>query len=172
MVASHDPSAMVLRSVVQADEALLLQWANDPATRAASRVHVPIAAADHHRWLERRLATPDDARLWIGETDGAPIGVVRFERRTPTAVEVSIAVAPYARGRGLARALLVAGVAAARAAFGPVTILADILPGNDASVALFTGAGFTLIPSHADTGTEADTATASEASAIISLELQ
>lgn len=144
-MASRDPSAMVLRPVTQADEALLLRWANDPATRAASRVHDPIVPADHHRWLERRLATPDDARLWIGEIDGVPIGVVRFERRTATAVEISITVAPDARGRGLARPLLDAGVAVARAAFGPMTIRADILPGNDASLRLFRGAGFTPV---------------------------
>jgi RimJ/RimL family protein N-acetyltransferase len=126
-----------------ADEARLLDWANDPGTRAASRRHDPIPAPDHHRWLERTLASPDDARLWIGELDGAPIGVVRFERRAPMAVEVAITVAPAARGRGLARPLLDAGVAAARAAFGPVTILADVLSDNEASLALFTGAGFT-----------------------------
>jgi RimJ/RimL family protein N-acetyltransferase len=157
---------VVPRPVTQADEALLLRWANDPATRAASRVHDPIAAADHHRWLERRLATPDDARLWIGESDGVPVGVVRFERRTPTAVEVSITVAPDARGRGLARPLLDAGVAAARAAFGPVTIRADILPGNDASLRLFTGAGFTPVATRMGAADEP-----SATRGIISLEL-
>ena len=73
------------------------------------------------------------------------MGVVRFERRAREAVEVSITVAPDARGRGLGRPLLEAGIAAAREAFGPVAILADILPGNDASVRLFTSAGFTPV---------------------------
>jgi RimJ/RimL family protein N-acetyltransferase len=132
-----------LRPAEPGDEALLLAWANDPATRAASRVHEPIAAADHHRWLERRLATPDDARIWIGVTDGVPIGVVRFERRAPDAVEVSITIAPDARGRGLAGPLLQAGIDAAHHAFGPVAILAEILSGNDTSIRLFTTAGFT-----------------------------
>ena len=129
---------------------MLLDWANDPVTRAASRRHELIAAAGHRRWLERRLATPNDDRIWIGESAGTPIGVVRFERRGHDAVEVSITVAPEARGRGLGRPLLEAGVAAAREAFGPVTILADILPGNEASRRLFAGAGFervTLEPS-------------------------
>ncbi len=145
-------ASVVLRPAEPGDEALLLAWANDPATRAASRVHDPITAADHHRWLERRLATPEDARIWIGERDGIPIGVVRFDRRARDSVEVSITVAPEARGRGLARPLLEAGVSAARDAFGPVTILADILPGNEASVRLFTAAGFTPVPNRPDTG--------------------
>lgn len=163
---SHDPSAMVLRPVRQADETLLLRWANDPATRAASRVHDPVTPADHRRWLRRRLAAPHDARLWIGEIDGVAIGVVRFERRIPTAVEVSITVAPEARGRGLARALLEAGLAAARVAFGPVTVLADILPDNEASLRLFTQSGFTPVGRRAGVGADSDAA----ASQPISLE--
>jgi RimJ/RimL family protein N-acetyltransferase len=128
---------------------MLLDWANDPATRAASRAHEPIPSADHHRWFERRLATPNEARIWVGEIDGVPMGVVRFERLGPELVEVSITVASDVRGRGLAGPLLEAGVAAARAAFGPVTILAEILPGNDASVRLFSAAGFRPLPSAA-----------------------
>jgi RimJ/RimL family protein N-acetyltransferase len=142
---------VVLRPAVIEDAAMLLAWANDPVTRAASRRHDPIAAAGHRRWLERRLATPNDNRIWIGESAGVPIGVVRFERREPDAIEVSITVAPEARGRGLGRPLLEAGVAAAREAFGPVTIVADILPGNEASRRLFTGAGFErVIPEQSD----------------------
>lgn len=137
--------AVTLRPVGPADEDLLLAWANDPGTRAASRVHALIPPAGHHRWLERMLAAPVDARLWIGEAEDRPIGVVRFERRTPTAVEVAITVAPDARGHGLARPLLDRGIAAAREAFGRVTILADVLPDNAASLALFLGAGFTRL---------------------------
>lgn len=138
---------VVLRPVAAADEATLLAWANDPATRAASRIHAAIAPADHRGWLARRLATPDQCRLWIGETDDEPIGVVRFERRTPTgpALEVSISVAPVARGRGLARPLLDQGIAAAREAFGRVTIFAAVLPGNTASLAVFDSAGFVRV---------------------------
>ena len=155
---------VVLRGVDPTDEAMLLAWANDPATRAASRTHDRIAPADHHLWLQRKLASPDDARLWVGELEGVPIGVVRFERRAPTSVEVAITVAPAARGRRLARPLLEAGLAAARATFGPVTILADVLSGNEASIALFTGAGFTRTPAPASP--------APDAPAIVSFELR
>lgn len=142
--------AVTLRPVEPADENLLLTWANDPATRAASRDHAAIAPTDHHRWLQQKLSAPDEARLWIGEAEGRPIGVVRFERRTPMVVEVAITVAPDVRGRGLARPLLDAGIAAAREAFGPVTILAGVLPQNQASLALFAGAGFRPMASPED----------------------
>ena len=142
-------AVVALRPATAEDEAMLLEWANDPGTRAASRSHEPIPPADHQRWLVRRLATPDDARIWIGESDGLPIGVVRFERRGPDRVEVSITVAPDARGRGLARPLLEEGIVAARAVFGRVTILADVLPGNEASMRLFGAAGFKPLPADA-----------------------
>jgi RimJ/RimL family protein N-acetyltransferase len=142
-----DMTAVVaLRPAAAEDEAMLLEWANDPGTRAASRSHEPIPPADHRRWLGRLLAIPDDARIWIGESDGLPIGVVRFERRGPDRVEVSITVAPDARGRGLARPLLEAGIVGARAVFGGVQILADVLPGNDTSMRLFRAAGFQPMP--------------------------
>ncbi len=142
---SRSTPAVTLRPVSPADEELLLTWANDPVTRVASRNRTPIDPGDHHRWLERMLAAPADARLWIGEAEDRPIGVVRFERRTPTAVEIGITVAPDARGQGLARPLLDRGVAAAREVFGQVTIMADVLPNNAASLALFMGAGFTRL---------------------------
>jgi RimJ/RimL family protein N-acetyltransferase len=141
---------VVLRSATSEDGPLLLGWANDPATRAASRRPEIISATRHRRWLEQRLATPIDNRIWVGVSDGVPIGVVRFERRAADSVEVSITVAPDARGRGLARPLLEAGVAAAHDAFGTVTIVAEILPGNEASIRLFTATGFTPVPSRAD----------------------
>ncbi len=160
------PPRVVLRAVEPADRDLLLSWANDPGTRAGSRRHALIPAAEHARWLAGHLAAPDTSRLWIGESDGAPIGLVRFERQTATSVEVGITVAPEARGRGLARPLLDAGIDAARDVFGSVTILADILPGNAPSIALFTGAGFR--PVH----DESISTGAADAAGVISLELR
>jgi RimJ/RimL family protein N-acetyltransferase len=167
---SRPTPAVVLRSVGPADEDLLLRWANDPATRAGSRSHGLITAAEHHAWLHGQLAAPDRARAWIGETDGRPIGIVRFERRTPASVEVGITVAPEVRGRGLARPLLDAGIEAARAVFGAVAIRADILSGNAASRALFTGAGFAPVGTGA-ADSDAVSDAAQDTDKIITLEL-
>jgi RimJ/RimL family protein N-acetyltransferase len=120
----------------------LLAWANDPLTRQWSRRHEVIARDEHERWLAARLGAPHRARLWIGERDGAPVGVVRVERVGDDELEVSITVAPAQRRRGLARPLLDAGLAEARRAFPGSRFRAEILRGNEASVALFTGAGF------------------------------
>ena len=162
-ISTRLPSPVVLRAVEPADKDLLLAWANDPGTRAGSRRHALIPATEHARWLAAHLAAPGKSRLWIGESDGAPIGLIRFERQTATSVEVGITVAPEARGRGLARPLLDAGIDAARDVFGSVTIRVDILPGNAPSIALFTGAGFRPIHDDSEAGSDA---------AVISLELR
>lgn len=143
------PPPVSLRPVVEADEALLLDWTNDPATRAASRSADPIEPREHHRWLIERLADAAGARMWIGRAGDESIGVVRFERRAPDRVEVSITVAPRARGRGLAGPLLEAGLSAARGAFGSVRIVAAIKPVNAASLAVFARAGFAPITDQA-----------------------
>ena len=132
---------MRLRPARPADEALLLRWANDPDARAASLSPAPIQPDVHHEWLARFLAHPQAGRIWIGVDGGHAIGVVRFELVADRLV-VSIALDPAERGRGSSRALLEGGLQNARKAFPGVRFSASVRPGNDASLALFRGAGF------------------------------
>lgn len=143
---------LTLRPATADDAELLLRWANDPLTRAASFHPRPIAAETHRAWLARLLES-GAGRLWIGMIDDRAIGQVRFdptgtpppsgEARPPATVEVSISVAPEARGRGCGRALLAAGLAEARR-HGARRFVAYVRPENAVSVALFRGAGFRL----------------------------
>lgn len=121
----------------------LLAWANDPLTRAAGFHPGSIEPAEHRVWLAARLASPS-TRLFIGLVDDQPVGQVRFERDEDGGAEVSIAVAPEARGRGLGRRLLDAGLDAARSdsSFAVHSFVARIRPDNAASIRLFGGAGF------------------------------
>jgi UDP-2,4-diacetamido-2,4,6-trideoxy-beta-L-altropyranose hydrolase len=139
---------MVLRPAGSADEALLLTWANDPGTRAAGFYPDPISADDHHRWLAERLASRS-GRLLIGLVDDEPIGQIRLDRHPDGRVEVGIAVAPEARGRGIGRRLLGLALDEARRdpALDPVAFSARIRPDNAASIALFTAAGFRSVGS-------------------------
>jgi RimJ/RimL family protein N-acetyltransferase len=128
------------------DADLLLAWANDPTTRAQSFQPERINAATHERWLDERLSS-SSSRLLIGLEGAVPIGQVRFDRGFDGAVDVGISVAAQARGRGLGRTLLAAGLAATRldASLGVRTFVARIRLDNDASAALFRGAGFRLV---------------------------
>ena len=134
---------LVLRPATAADADLLLDWANDPVTRASGFHRNAISRLEHARWLAARLASPT-TRLWIGVVGDEPVGQIRFDREADGVAEIGIAIAPIARGRGLGRQLLAAGLAAARAdaSFAPAGFLARVRPENAASLALFRGAGF------------------------------
>jgi len=131
-----------LRAVTESDADLLLAWANDPETRAASFRPKPIDPAGHGRWLASRLASPTTG-FWIGiSDDGRPIGQVRVEVDDGSIGEISISVAPDARGHGFGRTLLLAAVEEAGRTLGVERLLARVRLDNPASLALFGGAGF------------------------------
>src|SRR5918998_1507840 len=92
---------ITLRPATAADARMLLEWRNDPATRAASFGSDPVAWEDHVAWLGLKLAD-ENVRLWIA--DG--VGAVRAERQPGGVGEVHITVAPEARGQGHAAPLL------------------------------------------------------------------
>ena len=127
------------------DAGLLLAWANDPVTRAASFHPAPIDAASHAEWLRGRLQSPT-TRLFIGLEDDVPVGQVRLEADADGRVEVAISVAPAARRRGLGQALLAATlvVGKADAGLGARVFVARTGPDNCSSIALFLRAGFHL----------------------------
>ena len=136
-----------LRLVGPGDRDLLLEWANDAATRAASLHPDPIDASTHDAWFAQRLPSPA-GRIWIGEIRGHPIGQVRIDRidsggdARDGRGEVGISVASEARGLGLASRLLLAGMDAAVQALGVTTFVAVVRPENARSLALFREAGF------------------------------
>lgn len=139
-----DRPQVSLRLATADDEALLLAWANDPATRAAGFRPEPISRDDHHRWLAERLRTMS-GRLLVGMVGDLPAGQIRLDRSADGRVEIGIAVAPEARGQGVGHELLRLAIDEARREVGlrPSGFLARIRPDNAASIALFTGAGFT-----------------------------
>jgi UDP-2,4-diacetamido-2,4,6-trideoxy-beta-L-altropyranose hydrolase len=141
-----DPPPVSLRPATAADGPLLLEWANDPVTRAAGFQPEPIAAGDHERWLTERLRSTS-GRLLIGLDGALPVGQIRLDRHRDGRVEIGISVAAEARGRGLGRALLRLALDEARrdAGLQPLAFIARIRPDNATSIALFSGAGFRRI---------------------------
>jgi HAD superfamily hydrolase (TIGR01509 family) len=131
------------------DEArLVMEWRNDPVTRAAS----------FHQEEKRWPAFHDEYRGYFvasplpplfGLFEGRRVGFIRFrscddpEGGAAGAVDISINVAPDMRGRGLGRALIAAASDHALARW-PV-VVAEIRPGNEASVRAFASAGYRRI---------------------------
>jgi len=135
---------VTLRAATPDDAARLLEWANDPATRAASFDRDPISWDDHVEWLAGVLADPD-RRLWIAEEAGMPVGQVRIDREPDGAGVVSIGLADGARGRGLGSAVLRSGLGAAAGTLGIIRARAVVRASNLASRRLFERAGFRAV---------------------------
>ncbi len=135
-------SRLVARVATEQDAALLRNWRNDPKTRRGSRSSAPVAADKHAAWLVALLSDPS-RHLWVLERDGEPVATVRHDRIRPGRYEISVTVAPHARGGGLAAdALVVATAALSRRDPAPYVLEAHVQPDNAASLALFAAAGY------------------------------
>jgi len=142
-IRTHDADAVSFRAVTGSDADALLYWQRDPEIRRHSRNPDPPSPDGHARWLAARLADP--TRLFeIASVRDRPAGVVRLDRRDPRdgvgppCYEVSIFAVPGMSGNGVGKAML----AYVRAALPWARLQAEILPGNDASHALFSVAGY------------------------------
>lgn len=122
------------------DDALdILEWRNDPATRAMFRDGNVVSEASHIAWFASALAR-DDRRFFLGEFYGQKIGVMRFDRQDDGSWEVSHNMAPSSRGKGLGQRM----VAAVLDQFEGKTIVAEIRQDNVACWHIYEKSGFKL----------------------------
>lgn len=133
-------SAVVLRRARLADCERVWGFNFAPDVRAVSGSAEPVSPATHAAWFTQRLAEID-APMWIIESEGEAVGVVRIDRVVgPTRFgRISIALDRSARGRGIGQAAI---TEATRAWAGPT--LAEIHPDNTASRTAFEACGFAL----------------------------
>jgi RimJ/RimL family protein N-acetyltransferase len=128
---------IVLRPATLDDAALLMDWRNDPRTRAASH-HTEMVQKDRHLdWLRGVLANPD-RQLFVALDDGEPVGTVRADLDDGIH-EFSWTVAPGARGRGIGKRMV-----ALLAGRIETPIRAEIKSGNTASIRIAEHAGMLL----------------------------
>lgn len=138
--------SLSLRDAGDEDRELAWLWRNDPVTRRFSQQPAPIGWPDHVRWWEEVRADPD-RHLLVAEQEGAPVGLLRFDRE-PADVPVytvSINLRPDARGGGIGRFALAAGLAEIERREGPVRFAAHIRVDNPASDRIFTALGFAAV---------------------------
>jgi UDP-2,4-diacetamido-2,4,6-trideoxy-beta-L-altropyranose hydrolase len=139
VVASMGCSGIVMRTAMADDSESLFAWRNHPAIRAVSRNSGLINWEDHSRWFALLLSDPNRVML-IGQRDGVPIGVVRFDIQHHQA-EVSIYLVPGITGCG--RNLLHSAEMWFAQNRQEITILhADVLGANERSQQLFLSAGY------------------------------
>jgi UDP-2,4-diacetamido-2,4,6-trideoxy-beta-L-altropyranose hydrolase len=118
----------------------LLRLANEPSVRRSSLNSAPISLEEHTAWYMQRLANPG-VRMWVLEFQGLLLGHIRYVCEQPNLAEISLAVSPAFRRRGLARRLL-ATCATACQELRVARLRAVVRVENHASAATFQGVGF------------------------------
>jgi RimJ/RimL family protein N-acetyltransferase len=98
--------------------------------------------------MRATLARPD-RRLWIVLAAGRPVGALRLDLAGRRG-EVSIHLAPGARGRGLGTAALRALEPLARDDLGVNRLTASVKADNPASLGAFARAGYAPVPARQD----------------------
>lgn len=139
-----DPIAIRLRAARPSDCERVWQLNNEASARAASRSTQPIPLADHVRWFNVRLGDPDTVLDIVEVGPGRAVGVVRLEWRGEAA-EISLAIDPAERGRGVGSATVRAAAAAAAARWPGSPVVAWVAADNQASVRCFETAGFVRV---------------------------
>jgi L-amino acid N-acyltransferase YncA len=137
---------VALRPARSEDCEAIWRWNFAPEVRAQSHRAEAVAFIEHARWFARRLAD-GDAPIWVVEEYHHGVGVVRIDPADHgppgrARSRISIALAAFARGRGIGRAAI---TAACRAWRRP--IVAEIFADNPASRACFEACGFRAIAS-------------------------
>lgn len=133
-----------LRPATDSDSATLLLWRNDPQTKAWARATRAITQTEHEDWLARVLADPSRL-LFVLQRESQDVASVRLDLSDESAdeAEISITVAPEVRGQGIGSQALIATAAyAAESLPGIRRILAVVNRDNEASLRLFTKAGY------------------------------
>lgn len=131
--------AVDIRVATQDDSEKLFAWRNHPAIRAVSRNTDIIDWESHQQWFASTIKDPDRLLL-IGQKDGLPVGVVRFDICGDEA-EVSIYLVPEAKKTAHGQDLLLSAERwLAKNQPRVRKIVAQVLGGNERSQRLFLGA--------------------------------
>lgn len=137
---AKDGKPVTLRPTSMDDAAIMLAWQSAPGVRRFSRNPASPTNSEHWDWLAARLETPG-CLFSIILHDQDPAGILRLDAihnaSRPT-FEISILIAPERQGIGLAHAALIL----ARRLAPEAELVADVYKENEASHALFRGAGF------------------------------
>lgn len=130
-----------IRVATPDDSPKLFEWRNHPAIRSVSRSTGLINWESHQKWLASVLADSGKVLL-VGQRQGLPVGVVRFDIRGDEA-EVSIYLIPGVKLSGQGQDLLRSAEQWFSSNHPEVyKVCAHVLGGNERSQRLFLDAGY------------------------------
>ena len=141
---------MKLRPATFADESLLLEWRNEPQSRANSSYTGEVTLEGHRAWLQR-VMLDNDTHLYIAEIGGIPVGQGRIERawkaysRKMDSAAIGYSIDVNERGKGYGKQLAEKLVNLAKNTHGFGMTMCRIKRGNMCSVKVAIGAGVNTI---------------------------
>lgn len=130
---------VTLRPATHDDARFFFELRNEDGVRQASFDSEPFSWDHHLAWFGQRLASGDP--IYVVESAGEPVGYIRLDALGNNEYEISVAVIPEARGRGIGTSVIKLASEAAEGD-GAVRLIARVKPGNDASVRAFEAAGY------------------------------
>lgn len=96
-----------LRRASMDDIDILLEWRNDPLTRAASHYTNEVTREEHENWLKATLVNPHRQLYIAEEENGIPVGTVRTDfDPSDNSYELSWTVSPKARQRRIGKRMV------------------------------------------------------------------
>ena len=123
-------------------ESLILEWANDPATRRNAVSTDRITPAAHHDWFREKLEHPESCKFFIAETpQRLPVGQVRFDEAT-SGWQITFALAPAFRGARLGAVLLETALRTLRREIPEAVVLGLVRTANTPSREVFSTLAF------------------------------
>ncbi len=141
VVRAMQVASLQLRLATEADCEVLWEWVNEPETRANSFFSGPVSREEHWAWFHRKVADPR-ALLFLGvDPIYGAVGLVRYDLEEARAV-LSISVAAKFRRRGYGDALLHLAVPELFRRCRADAIDAYVKAENEASLRMFSSAGF------------------------------
>ena len=115
---------------------------NVPSSREVFVSTDPIPWLEHASWYTERL-TDLKTDLYIAETGGVRVGVVRFDH-DDTDATISVALTPKYQGRGLGRRLIAEATQATLASGSKRRVIALVRSDNIKSRKAFEAAGYSV----------------------------
>lgn len=140
---SASGTSVRLRPAIDADSRRIWEWRNEAAARAASFNTDMIPIDVHTAWFARVLEGAGPQVLVASDAEGKDIGYVRFDIEGDTA-EISVCLDQAHRNRGVGRRVIRDSALLLIREHHLHRIVALVKPGNEASLAAFTSAGFVV----------------------------
>lgn len=135
------PDDIELRLATKSDCKNIYHWRNAEESRKVSFMTASIGWEEHTKWFEATLNDPNKVLL-VGEIEGEPIGVIRYDIDNETA-KISVYLVPGKYGHGYGPKLIENGNRWLLQKYPNIkTVFAEILKANMPSTKAFTEAGF------------------------------